>query len=49
MAEHDVCVCCSQRTVAQVEVSFGFWAGVCAEHLARRVEADARHETLVGV
>ena len=40
---HELCVCCSSPAVAQVEVSIGLWAGMCAPHHARRLEAEARH------
>jgi hypothetical protein len=41
--EAELCVCCSRRAVGDVEVSPGLLVGVCSEHLARRLEAEARH------
>jgi len=40
--EPELCVCCSRPAVGDVEVSAGLVVGVCGEHLARRVQAEAR-------
>ena len=42
--EAELCVCCSRPVVGDIEVSTGLLVGVCAEHLARRLQAEARRD-----
>jgi len=37
-----LCVCCSRPAVGDIEVSAGLLVGICDEHLARRMQAEAR-------
>ena len=37
-----LCVRCSRPAVVDIEVSAGLLVGICDEHLARRMQAEAR-------
>ena len=42
------CILCSERTVREVEVAVGVWAGMCGHHLLARLIQEDLAELLVG-